>query len=123
MKKYILVGLVIAAGVALLIFEISNRDTTSPTAGSQLESEILVALEEYNPRNKKCPPIVIIVGASGNFVRFNTTPRPCVELDPAFGFAEKRNDKWVILTHGTGGDPTEFYKKYSIPEELRDKGF
>lgn len=90
---------------------------------SDLEQEILLALEESNPTLKEYPVAVTIVGTSGNFVRFGTAFQPGVELDPAFGFAEKVSGKWKIINYGTGGDPTEFYRQYNIPKELQGSGY
>jgi hypothetical protein len=85
-----------------------------------LEQEIDAVLIQKNPKFKEYPHTLTIDKQSGNYLRFHVTPKPGVELDPAFGFAEKQHGQWTILNIGTGGDPTVFYNEYNIPEDLRD---
>lgn len=104
-----------------LIGSIILKEKTVPPL--TLEEEIDAAIIEYAPNLADYPHATTIDGQSGEYVRFSVSPNPGVELDPGFGFAQKQNNKWVILNLGTGGDPTEFYQQYSIPKELQDSAF
>ncbi len=112
---------VVALVAIVLIGSIALKETFAPPL--TLEQEIDAALIEYTPNLADYPHTTTIDGQSGEYVRFSISPEPGVELDPGFGFAQKQNNKWVILDIGTGGDPTEFYKQYSIPAELQDSAF
>lgn len=126
MKKYQIYILVIALALCGLIFLVTQKNlplATTYSSQDKLEEEISASLEDYNLNIKNYPQSLTITGTSGNFVRFSTAPKPGVDVDSAFGFAEKKSGQWQILMYGTGGDPTEFYRKYNIPNELRDEGF
>lgn len=96
---------------------------TTTLLNGRLEGKIKLALEQYNPEIKKYPLTLKISGKTDNFVRFYITPDAGVGLDSGFGFAQLQNGEWKIINFGTGGDPTDFYKKYNVPKELRDKAF
>lgn len=101
-----------------------QQSITPLTVETDLLPVITEAIEDYTaPTIKPGSLHVEITGIKDDFVRFSVDPKPGIELDPAFGFAHKENGNWKILSLGTGGDPTLFYKQYNIPKELRDKGY
>lgn len=106
--------------IAVVIVIAIALDETS-THPLTLEQEIDAALVRYNPNITKYPHTITIDKQSGEYIRFHNDPKPGTELDPAFGFAKNQSGIWTILNIGTGGDPTEFYTRYNIPNDLRDK--
>ena len=97
--------------------------TTSPEAVSEsTKTDLMNAIVSYNSALEGRFKLST-AQLSGDFARFSIEPLPGVQLDPAFGFAQKINGQWKIIDLGTGGDPTSFYKQYNIPHELRDAGY
>lgn len=99
-----------------------NTEGSLGTDQEDVHAALVLYLQENGSGVAKLDPMnITYFKSSGDFVRFTAAPRLySKDLDPADGFAKKSNGIWKILSLGTGGDQTNFYKEQSIPAELQD---